>query len=154
MEYDHADVVTAMSARAAHNVAAGTHEMVIRQSRLIASGNNGDRNYFGTGRLTIVDSSIEGFTANGGVSASTASEALINNVQSISNSGSMALPGRHYSRKNAAGKVTTQGTAAPTTGTWGVGDRSENTAPASGAPSGWVCTVAGTPGTWLPLPNL
>lgn len=154
MEYDHADVVTGMAARAAHNVAAGTHEMVIRHSRLIASANNGDRNYFGSGRLTIVDSSVEGFTANGGVSAATASEALINNVQSISNAGSMSLPPRHYSRKNAAGKVTTHGTVAPTTGTWAVGDRSENTAPASGSPAGWVCTVAGTPGTWLPLPNL
>lgn len=47
-------------------------------------------------------------------------------------------------------------TAAPTTGTWAVGDFVKNSAPAElGAPGakyilhGWQCTVAGTPGTWL-----
>jgi hypothetical protein len=47
-------------------------------------------------------------------------------------------------------------TAAPTTGTWAVGDFVRNVAPAeAGSASskyvitGWVCTVAGTPGTWL-----
>jgi hypothetical protein len=38
--------------------------------------------------------------------------------------------------------------AAPTAGTWVLGDRCFNTSPASGPP-GWVCTVAGTPGTWV-----
>ena len=47
-------------------------------------------------------------------------------------------------------------TAAPTTGTWAQGDFVKNSAPseAGGAGSkyvviGWICTVAGTPGTWL-----
>ena len=40
------------------------------------------------------------------------------------------------------------GSAAPTTGTWAVGDRFWNSAPASAGYIGWVCTVAGTPGTW------
>lgn len=46
--------------------------------------------------------------------------------------------------------------AAPTTGTWKQGDFVWNTAPAeAGSASskyvviGWVCTVSGTPGTWL-----
>lgn len=38
--------------------------------------------------------------------------------------------------------------AAPTTGIWRVGDIVYNTAPASAGYVGWVCTVAGTPGTW------
>ena len=38
--------------------------------------------------------------------------------------------------------------AAPTTGTWVVGDLVYNTAPAAAGYLGWVCTVAGTPGTW------
>jgi len=49
-----------------------------------------------------------------------------------------------------------EGTAAPTTGTWKQGDFVWNTAPAeAGSASskyvviGWVCTVGGTPGTWL-----
>lgn len=49
-------------------------------------------------------------------------------------------------------------TAAPTTGTWAQGDKVENSAPVeAGAASskyvviGWVCVVAGTPGTWLEM---
>lgn len=43
------------------------------------------------------------------------------------------------------------GTAAPTTGTWGRGDIVMNTAPSPSQVLFWVCTVAGTPGTWLPM---
>ncbi len=39
--------------------------------------------------------------------------------------------------------------AAPTTGTWEVGDITFNTNAASGSNLGWVCTTPGTPGTWL-----
>lgn len=44
--------------------------------------------------------------------------------------------------------------AAPTTGTWRVSDIVWNNAPAAGQPPGWVCTVAGTPGTWKAMANL
>lgn len=47
-------------------------------------------------------------------------------------------------------------TAAPTTGTWALGDFVRNSAPSElGTASskyvifGWICTVSGTPGTWL-----
>ena len=40
------------------------------------------------------------------------------------------------------------GTAAPTVGTWKLYDRVWNTAPAAAGVPGWVCTTAGTPGTW------
>lgn len=47
-------------------------------------------------------------------------------------------------------------TTAPTTGTWARGDKIRNSAPTElGSASskyvidGWICTVAGTPGTWL-----
>jgi len=52
----------------------------------------------------------------------------------------------HYT--NAAGKNVVFKTAAPTTGTWAVGDTAWNTAPAAAGTPGWVCTTAGTPGTW------
>jgi parallel beta-helix repeat protein len=39
-------------------------------------------------------------------------------------------------------------TAAPSTGTWAVGDIVYNSTPASAGYIGFVCTVAGTPGTW------
>lgn len=40
------------------------------------------------------------------------------------------------------------GTAAPTTGAYNVGDMIWNTAPAASGNIGWVCTGAGSPGTW------
>jgi hypothetical protein len=55
---------------------------------------------------------------------------------------------------NANSTVTTQGSAVPTSGTWKLGDIVWNTTPASGGTPGWVCTVAGTPGTWKAMANL
>lgn len=47
-------------------------------------------------------------------------------------------------------------TSAPTTGTWAKGDKVRNSNPSElGTASskyvidGWICTVGGTPGTWL-----
>ena len=52
-------------------------------------------------------------------------------------------------------------TAAPTGNTWAVGDIVRNSAPAEagGVGSkyviiGWICTVSGTPGTWLQMRTL
>jgi len=39
-------------------------------------------------------------------------------------------------------------TTAPASGTWVKGDIVYNTDPSAGGTIGWVCTVAGTPGTW------
>jgi hypothetical protein len=39
-------------------------------------------------------------------------------------------------------------------GTWVRGDRCTNSLPASGSPKGWICTVAGSPGTWVSEGNL
>jgi len=47
-----------------------------------------------------------------------------------------------------------QTTAAPATGAWAVGDQSANSTPVVGQPKGWMCTVAGTPGTWVSTGNL
>lgn len=48
-----------------------------------------------------------------------------------------------------SGKRQTGGTAAPASGTWALGDICWNTGPATTEYVGWICTVAGTPGTWL-----
>lgn len=37
----------------------------------------------------------------------------------------------------------------PDRGTWALGDRVYNSNPVVGQPKSWVCTVAGTPGTWV-----
>lgn len=53
---------------------------------------------------------------------------------------------RGFGSLSGAGELA--GTAAPTTGTWVRGDRVWNTTPAASGTMGWVCTTAGTPGTW------
>lgn len=42
----------------------------------------------------------------------------------------------------------------PTTGTYKMGDRCLNSAPTVGSPKSWVCTLPGTPGTWVSEGNL
>lgn len=44
--------------------------------------------------------------------------------------------------------------AAPVSGTYNQGDRVLNVAPSVGQPKGWICTVSGTPGTWVSEGNL
>jgi hypothetical protein len=44
--------------------------------------------------------------------------------------------------------------AAPVSGTWGQGDVAWNTGATAGGAPGWVCTAAGTPGTWKAMANL
>jgi hypothetical protein len=45
-------------------------------------------------------------------------------------------------------------TGYPTGGTWAVGDRCFKSNAASGSPKGWICTTAGSPGTWTSEGNL
>lgn len=44
--------------------------------------------------------------------------------------------------------------AAPTTGTWSQGDVVWKKTAAAGGPPGWICTTAGTPGTWKAMANV
>ena len=46
------------------------------------------------------------------------------------------------------------GSVVPSAGTWARGDRVFNSLPAVGSPKSWVCTVAGSPGTWVSEGNL
>lgn len=59
-------------------------------------------------------------------------------------------------RKNTSTyhKATTYYNAAPSSLTWAVGDRVYQYQPVAGQPKSWVCTVAGTPGTWVSEGNL
>jgi len=61
-----------------------------------------------------------------------------------------AYQGTFFQGQGLAGTIHTQtGTAAPTTGTWAVGDHVVRHPSAAGQIKGWYCTVAGTPGTWV-----
>lgn len=51
-----------------------------------------------------------------------------------------------------------EGTTAPTTGAWSQGDKVKNSSPSEAGTAGskyvvigWVCTVAGSPGTWVDM---
>lgn len=57
------------------------------------------------------------------------------------------IPGMFLGLNNS-GRYITYGSAAPTTGTWARGDVVYNNAPTAGGKVAWVCTTAGTPGTW------
>lgn len=48
-------------------------------------------------------------------------------------------------------RTDTRQSAAPTTGTWTIGDICWNSAPTASNNLGWVCVTAGTPGTWTPF---
>jgi hypothetical protein len=66
-----------------------------------------------------------------------------------------ANQGKPFQIENATGYVLLNGhrivygTAAPASETWAAGDRMFNSSPAVGQPKGWICTVGGTPGTWV-----
>lgn len=50
--------------------------------------------------------------------------------------------------------LTAIGSTSPSSYGFQVGDIVENSSPVVGQPKGWICTVAGTPGTWVSIGNL
>jgi len=55
---------------------------------------------------------------------------------------------RNFGDAAGSAKVRLLAALAPVSGTYQVGDIVYNNAPAAGGTIGWVCTTAGTPGTW------
>ena len=81
------------------------------------------------------------------------SEDVIRLVQTITHCPPSATQGDvavldHQPLRLGGGVRVISKSAAPTTGTWKRGDVVYNTAPSSAGYVGWVCTSAGTPGTW------
>lgn len=74
------------------------------------------------------------------------------NVGTVYRSG--GTPGEHPYARDPLGHKVAKGTAAPLAGTWARGDRVVNALPTVGQPKAWVCTTAGTPGTWVSEGNL
>jgi hypothetical protein len=58
--------------------------------------------------------------------------------------------------ERANGSKVYWGTAAPlsTDGTFEIGDMVVRSTPTAGGPDYWICTVAGTPGTWKAAANI
>jgi hypothetical protein len=59
-----------------------------------------------------------------------------------------------YIAQRFGDKIYFQNASAPSVGTWIVGDRAQQLTPVVGQPKGWMCTVAGSPGTWVSEGNL
>jgi len=57
-------------------------------------------------------------------------------------------------RENANNSLITSLVTIPTTGTWQTGAVVFNSTPVSSQPMGWMCSSGGTPGSWVPMPNL
>jgi hypothetical protein len=74
------------------------------------------------------------------------------NAQAIANTSGAKL----VSFYSMYGNATSYANAAPTTGTWRVGDRVFRQTAAVGSPKSWVCTVGSTPGpmVWVSEGNL
>jgi hypothetical protein len=85
----------------------------------------------------------------------TAALIIINGtVYSDTDTSSPSLTGQKINEITQSGNYVTYATAAPAASAWAIGDRCINTAPSVGQPKGWICTVAGTPGTWVSEGNL
>lgn len=70
--------------------------------------------------------------------------------------GAGGIPANSNSGTSLAAPRWYNGTAVPTAGTYNVGDIVFNATPAASSPfvrmtAGWICTTAGTPGTWTAI---
>lgn len=80
---------------------------------------------------------------------------MSNNVGNIPLAGNTGTTGTPWAYQMNGNKFkTAYFPQPPTTSAWIVGDRILNSTPAVGQPKSWVCTVAGTPGTWVSEGNL
>lgn len=94
---------------------------------------------------------LNGGGAAGVISGNYCENAPVDKIVSAPRAGVLS-----FSNYNSSGAMTNynglivegRAAAAPTTGTYAVGSIVYNTAPTSGGYIGFVCTVAGTPGTW------
>ena len=107
------------------------------------SASNGTTLYNG-----VISSSVTADFLNGAVNAN---DLFISNVNA-SYTGISNYPYKMSILSNGQKQVSA--TAAPTTSTWAVGDICVNSTPVVGQPKGWMCTVAGSPGTWVSQGNL
>ena len=69
----------------------------------------------------------------------------------------IVIPGRRFANNVNKQNVEVFHTDTPVTsggGNWLAGDRVIHNGASSGQPMGWVCTIAGNPGTWIPMANM
>lgn len=80
-------------------------------------------------------------------------ENIVSNNISLASASQGMVSGAVYFSNEGASKVV-HDNAPPVAGTFAVGDKCWNTVPSAGGTPGWVCTTAGTPGTWKAMANV
>lgn len=97
-------------------------------------------------RLTIPTSTaVDGYDIHVVAYNSSTSIEILGTGFTITIGGNCTATNGWWSRLRAVG----YNTAVPTTGEWAIGDIVWNTAPTVSGVTHWVCTAAGTPGTWV-----
>lgn len=115
--------------------------IVIGCSMKDINGAAGYGNQFsGSGKIILKNCYFENFTRSG-IAITTFAECDLAANKFVNCTGGPTVAGMYRHNRGMAA-------AAPTTGTWAVGDYFENSIPAAGGYMGWMCTAAGTPGTW------
>lgn len=109
-----------------------------------------------TGRLIFRRNRVENFNNYQGIHLTTPTTAYFRDNNFVNCPGQPVNFGttKVMDWTASQGQVVAHGTAVPTTGTWSRGDIVWNTAPAAGGAPGWICTGAGSPGTWKAMANL
>jgi hypothetical protein len=108
--------------------------------------------YQNTGRITVANPRFGNLTFKAEINSAT--EYVESGWHSSTPTITNPAGARLINFYGTLGRATTYGTAVPVANAWAVGDRVINQTPVVGQPKSWVCTVAGTPGTWVSEGNL
>jgi len=133
-----------------YNVHVFSDQAIISSAVIKGDSSNNGRSVLlkgsGSGTCKIMDSVIENLTYRAEIQDLTnyVERGNITNLTSLLNTA-----GARVLHEYVTDSITVSyGSAAPTTGTWVAGDKVYDSTPTAGGTIGWVCTVAGTPGTW------
>ena len=92
--------------------------------------------------IKFTNNILDNFQKYGGAQLS-ATDILFENNKQYNCSGTISFTGRHFNKILPNGNVFTEGTTAPTSGSWKKGDICWNTSPSSGGTIGWTCVRTG-----------
>lgn len=116
------------------------------------AGTSRSINYDNTGRINVTNPIFSNISYKAEIIAAT--EYVENGWYSATPTILNTANARLINFYGTLGRAVTYDTGVPTINTWAVGDRVFNQSPSVGQPKSWVCTVAGTPGTWVSEGNL
>jgi hypothetical protein len=96
----------------------------------------------------IVDVPLSSSIVVGGTTSDVPTTVNLYELNNIDVNNLYSTSGTRRITRLGAVKMVVVNNAAPTIGTWNKGDIAINMAPTAGGTATWICTAAGTPGTW------